>query len=147
MTTSQTTSFLFEVAEGQPIPLHKLAYFRERQRNRAYDLIIGKFLELEKNGLLTRAELARRIGRAPEQVTRWIGTPGNWTLDTMSDLMLAMGAELAFSELPLLGRADRNFSQPNWLSTNPKVTLVQSDIAPVTHAGSAGNGPPLRPVV
>lgn len=146
MTTSQTTSFLYEIEQGQPIPLHKLAYFRERQRNRVYDLIVGKFLELERNGSLTRAELARRIRRAPEQVTRWIGTPGNWTLDTMSDLMLAMGAEVGFAELPLLGRPERNLRQPDWLSANARVALVKSDSATGTNTGSGGNAAILQPI-
>ena len=108
MATSQEMSFLHEIEESEPIPLHKLAYFRERQRTRAYDLIISKLLELERDGLLTRAELARRIGRTPEQIARWIGAPGNWTSDTMSDLMLGMGSEVGLSDIPLLDRPNRD---------------------------------------
>ena len=55
------------------------------ERLRLYEAVIKEFLE---SGV-TKAELARRIGRKPEQITRWLGAPGNWTLDTVSDLLLA----------------------------------------------------------
>jgi hypothetical protein len=95
MSTSQTP-FLTEILEGEVIPLGKLAYFRERLRNRLHQLVIREFVRQEDIHRLTRAELARRIGRAPEQITRWLGAPGNWTLDTVSDLMLGMGTEPRF---------------------------------------------------
>jgi hypothetical protein len=95
MSTSQM-QFLTEILEGEVIPLGKLAYFRERLRNRLHQLVIREFVRQEDINRLTRAELARRIGRAPEQITRWLGAPGNWTLDTVSDLMLGMGTEPAF---------------------------------------------------
>jgi hypothetical protein len=71
MTTSQKIAFLTEILADDPIPLGKLAYFRERFRDRLYELVVEEFL---KSGM-TRAELARRISRKPEQVTRWLGAP------------------------------------------------------------------------
>ncbi|MEC7593676.1 MAG: hypothetical protein VYA64_09600, partial [Pseudomonadota bacterium] len=53
--------------------------------------------EFRKSGL-TQAELARRMGRRPEVVSRMLGAPGNWRLDTVSDLLFAIsGAEAAFT--------------------------------------------------
>ena len=40
---------------------------------------------------VTRSELARLMGKRPEQVTRLLGAPGNLTLDTVSDFFLAFG--------------------------------------------------------
>ncbi len=91
MTTSRQTPFLSEIQDGGPIPLGKLAFFRERFRDRLYELVLSEFLAREAEGL-TKAEVARRIGRRPEQVTRWLGAPGNWTLETVSDLLLAISA-------------------------------------------------------
>ena len=91
MTTSVTTSFLSEILDdNEIIPPGKLAYFRERFRDRLYELVVAEFLKKEAASTLTRAQLARRIGRKPEQITRWLGAPGNWTLETVSDLMLAI---------------------------------------------------------
>ena len=112
MNTSQT-SLLSEITNGESIPVGKLAYFRERQKNRLYDFIVSKFLEKEKNSGLTKAEIARRLDKRPEQVTRWLATPGNCTQDTMSDLMLAIcNSELIF-EAAALANARRNYFHPS----------------------------------
>lgn len=98
MTISQT-SIMSEIANGEVIPEGKLAYFRERQRNRLYDFIVSRFLEKERSEGLTKADIARRLNRRPEQITRWLTTPGNWTIDTISDLMLAIcKGEMLFEE-------------------------------------------------
>ena len=69
-------------------------YFRERNRNRIHSAVISAFAKLVESRKLTKRELAVRLGKEPSQVTRWLSGPGNWTLDTVSDLLLAMGAEL-----------------------------------------------------
>ncbi len=105
MNTSQKKPFLSEVLDGEKIPLGTLSYFRERFRDRLYDLVAEEFLKQEKEGNLTRAEVARRIGRRPEQITRWLAAPGNWTLETVSDLLLAVAkSEPQVTLLPLEGR-------------------------------------------
>lgn len=124
---TKTKSTLSEIAAGEPIPADKLAYFQARFRNRLYSFVMTKFLEAERNGRLTRAELARRIGRRPEQITRLLGAPGNWTLDTASDLLLGIAAEeLELASSPLLNRKSRNYSGPDWLRVAPKVTMSSS---------------------
>jgi hypothetical protein len=108
-------SFLSEVVSGAPIPVNKRAYFQARLRNRLYDFVVTKFLERERNKELTRAELARRIGRKPESITRLLGAPGNWTLGTVSDLLLGInGEELEPASLSLLDRPSRNFGGEDW---------------------------------
>ena len=87
-------SFLTPPGDGQKTPFVTLAYFRQRQRDRLFDLVHAEF---RKSGL-TQAELARRMGRRPEVVSRMLGAPGNWRLDTVSDLLFAIsGAEAAFT--------------------------------------------------
>ncbi len=95
MTTSPA-HFLNAIVDlnNDEIPLSRIAYFRERLRTRLHQLIIRKFETLEDSCAFNRARLARRIGREPAQVTRWLGASGNWTLDTVSDLLLGMGNEL-----------------------------------------------------
>jgi hypothetical protein len=126
MNTSQTTPFLSEILNGQTIPLGKLAYFRQRLLNRFYDLILGEFLKQEQRGL-TKAEVARRIGRRPEQVTRWLGAPGNWTLETVSDLSLAISkAEPEVELITLENLPPRNFERPDWLdASNQEEKIAQ----------------------
>ncbi len=97
MTTYQPTPFLSEILEGSVIPEGKLAYFRARLSNRLHELVLSTFLKVEKRDQFSRADLAKRIGRKPEQITRWFASPGNWELDTVSDLLLGMGFEPALS--------------------------------------------------
>jgi hypothetical protein len=116
MSTSAKKSFLSEILDDDTIPIGKLAYFRERFRDRLYELVVSEFFRKEKTGL-TKAQVARRIGRKPEQITRWLGAPGNWTLETVSDLLLAISkAEPRISLASLENRPTRNFTRPEWMA-------------------------------
>jgi hypothetical protein len=86
------------------IPVGKLAYFRERLKNRLHELIFLEFLRQEDTYGLTKAELGRRIGKPPERITRLLSAPGNWTLETVSDLLLGMASELDFSAALLVNK-------------------------------------------
>lgn len=88
------------------------AYFRGRQKNRAYEAVFKRFTQLAGDDELTRAEIARRLRKRPEQITRLLSGPGNWELDTISDLLLAMNAELDFRVVPFDERAIRNYTHP-----------------------------------
>jgi hypothetical protein len=105
---------LSELAAGLPIPLEKRAYFHARVLNGFYQYILKKFLEEEQAGRLTKAELARRIERKPEVVSRLLDAPGNWRLETATDLLLGIcGEELKPSSTPLLGRTTRRRHNQN----------------------------------
>jgi hypothetical protein len=108
--TISQTQFLAEIADPlAPIPQGKLAYFETRVRHAFYDYVISKFREKEKEGL-TKAALARRIGRDAALVNRYLATPNNWTIDTATILLLGIAAEeLQPSSTPVAGRAPQNF--------------------------------------
>ena len=94
MTTSQMP-FLSELAAehaGAPIPAAKRAYFQQRLRNRFFNYLLDKFESSRARGL-TKATLARRIEKSPEQISRWLGAPSNFTLDVACDLLLGIAAE------------------------------------------------------
>jgi hypothetical protein len=73
---------------------------------------LSEFARQESENETSRADLARRIGRKPEQITRWLGSPGNWTLDTVSDLLLGMGLELGLSIKSISGEQTTNVMIP-----------------------------------
>jgi hypothetical protein len=85
---------MFNANTQKKINLDDLVYYRERTRNRVYATVISLFSRLVETRKLTKAELAFRLQKEPAQITRWLGGPSNWTLDTISDLLLAMGCEL-----------------------------------------------------
>lgn len=94
------------------IPLGTLGYFRGRNRWRIYGLVLNEF----KKSDLSQAELARRMGKRPEVISRLLGAPGNWGLDTVSDILFAIsGAEPSYSVTYPLDASPRNDTQPHWL--------------------------------
>jgi hypothetical protein len=113
MTTSQTP-FLYEIIHGEVIPPGKRAYFQERLRNRLYNLILGEFIHKKS---LSQKSLARRIGKGPDQINRWLSSPGNWTIDTISDLLLGIsGSELALSINTVADQLPSHSHGPSWIT-------------------------------
>jgi len=94
MTSSATQDFLSDVLSGGRIPGGKLAYFQTRLAGNVNQAMLKLFGRLERQGNFTRRELAQRICRKPEQITRWFSYPGNLTLGTVSDIFVGMGYEL-----------------------------------------------------
>jgi hypothetical protein len=94
MISSATQDFLSDVLSGGRIPGGKLAYFQTRLAGNVHQAMLKVFGRLERQGTFTRRELAQRIGRKPEQITRWFSYPGNLTLSTVSDIFIGMGYEL-----------------------------------------------------
>jgi hypothetical protein len=71
--------------------------------------------EFERSGL-SQAELAGRMGKGADRVCRLLGAPGNWTLDTVSDLLFAISGSEAKYELSYpFEKPKRNLTRPEWL--------------------------------
>jgi hypothetical protein len=84
---------------NEKIPLHTRVFFQERLKLRLFNMIVQLLLDKQKEDpSFTKKVLAKRIDRTPAQVTRWLSSPGNWTIDTISDLLLAIDtSELEFT--------------------------------------------------
>ena len=93
MPTSQT-SILSEIERGNPISLRTRAYYRRRLQNRIHRLVSQAFKQQQRDKGLTQKTLAARIDSDKAQLNRWLGIPGNWTLNTISDLLLGMAVDL-----------------------------------------------------
>lgn len=116
MTTSQKTPFLLAIEGDAPLSEGHKAYFKERVRNNYYDYVLRKFLEAEAGGL-KKADLARRIGWRPDQLSRTLASPGNWTLNSITELLLGIcKEELTPSSMQVLQRPQANFIQLDVLS-------------------------------
>lgn len=150
MTTSGPNTITSEIESGEVISAATRAYFQSRLRNRLYTLVISNFRMAESKGM-TRAKLARRMGKRPEIATRLLSAPGNWTLDTVSDLLLAAsGEELDATSSSPFTSPPRNYDAylrtPEMLGSSrgcndpikkPDIKTLLSSIAPVQ--GGIGN--------
>jgi hypothetical protein len=139
MTTSQLVT-LSKPTENERIPLGTFAYFRARNRRRSYDLVIKEF---KKSGL-SQAALARRMGKGTDRICKLLAAPGNWTEDTVSDLLFAISGAERRNELDYpLDKPARNFRQPEWLSSEPQwvkeIQSSRSNQPPVTEGLNPAN--------
>lgn len=111
MSTS-LTSPLSKPTGADKLPEATFVYLRTRLRRRLHSLILKEFSE---SGL-SQADLARRLGRKPDVVCRWLAAPVNFRLSTLSDLLFAIsGGEIVDQMQYPLDQAARNDSLPEWL--------------------------------
>jgi len=133
MTTFQTAILSKAINQPEAASGGTRAYLQERLRNRLYHLVIDEFMSQQiENPEFTQAALARRIDKRPEQVNRWLSSPGNWTIDTISDLLFGIaGAELEIGINYFADQAPRNFIEPEWLNPEPIMHVVSWPTSPI----------------
>jgi len=118
----------------KPSPLKKRdrAYYRQRQKNRVFTELVRFFAEEADRRNITKKELAAILEKDPAQITRWLSAPSNFELDTLSDILLALGAEIDHRIVRFEDRALPNDVHP--LIAKLAVALGAS---PVTSPASA----------
>ena len=79
--------------DDEVVPEKAVWFFRRNLQNVLYDVVIREFRRLEDAGEINKLRLANRLRREPSQITRWLCSPGNWTLNTISDLMVGMAVD------------------------------------------------------
>ena len=97
-----------------------------------FNFLLSKFLDAQKKGL-NKNILAKRIGRPPEVINRWLGSPSNLTLDTVSDLLLGIAAEeLELNASSPIGRAADNYSHFDELASlaQSASAMANADVIP-----------------
>jgi hypothetical protein len=93
MTTYQTAWSTIDISTDDPVDIGQLAYSRQRFRNEMHQAVLKTFIDLVDNHGFTQSRLAKKLGKKPSQVSRWLAAPGNWTIDSISDFLLAMNSE------------------------------------------------------
>jgi transcriptional regulator with XRE-family HTH domain len=143
MTTFQKTAVLDEIEGDAPFSKETLAYLGERLRNNYYDFILTKFAEAQEKGL-TQAQIARRLNIGPDRVSKLLGAPGNWTIDTIAGLLAAISREEAIpTSRPYLGRPKANFDAEACLVVNAGST---TDPKKVGSSGSSSTKHVIPPL-
>ena len=129
MTTSRQKRIESEIESGN-FSAGTLAYLDW------YDFVIELFIEAEKNGL-TRAELARRIDKSPAVITRLLSSPSNWTIATLSNLLVGIaGAESVPSARKLALTSASEARGDAWVAALKTRITNQSEVAKAEKARS-----------
>ena len=95
--------------EAAEINVSDKEYLRAQTQREAYNLILERFAELSEDHVALRALIAKRLGKSRAQITRWLSEPSNITLDTLSDLLLAMGSEARMRQCPFGSEPKGNY--------------------------------------
>ena len=133
MTTFRKTPVKSEIASDDPFSKYALGYLNERVKNSFYDYVLRRFHDAAEREGLTKAKLARRLGLEPARVTRLLGAPGNWTLDTVSELLVGIcREELQPRSRPYLERVTRNHRTIDLLQGLPNAQWKERPLADAT---------------
>lgn len=99
-------------SNNKRLSAREIAYYRQRNKNRLLEHIVTFFAKQAEESGLTKKEIAEMLDKDPSQITRWFSAPGNMEPDTVSDLLLAMGAEMEYEIVKFDDRRPPNFQHP-----------------------------------
>jgi len=114
MTTSRKTSLTrVESLEDTQLSTFELGYLKAAAQDQAYEAVFKAFEEEHaRDSRITRAFVARRLGKDPAQITKFLGAPGNWTLETFAQLLAALGRRATFGSARLTDDRWANHAHP-----------------------------------
>jgi hypothetical protein len=91
---------------------YEFAVSAERNRLNVYEQVI-KAVEIgSQQQRINRKGIAEKTGRSPAQISAWLSGPSNWTLDTVSDLLRAVGATMEYKVVFDHERVAENYFHP-----------------------------------
>jgi len=89
MNTSQKR--MIAALNEQAIDKFWLGYFQETFRENLFSEFHEAYKKWSEEAGNNQASLAKKMGKRPEQVCRWLSSPNNLEADTISDLAIALG--------------------------------------------------------
>lgn len=84
------------ISKTPPLSKRDIHYYRERHKTRLFAEIAAFFAEEAERRGATKGYIAARLGCDPSLITRWLSVPSNLTQEAVSDILLALDAELDF---------------------------------------------------
>jgi hypothetical protein len=136
---SQTNTIASEIFADTPLSRGTLAYLDERAKNAFYDYVIAKFKEAEERFGLTKAKLGRRLNKRPDQISHVLGAPGNWTISTITELLVGINREeLVPSSMSFANRPRSNMRSVDTLAADadqwPKRASTSTPAPPLSES-------------
>src|SRR6266567_4713159 len=83
-------------SKASPLKKRDISYYRQRHKTRLFAQLAAFFAEEAEQRGITKSYIAARLDCDPSLITRWLSAPTNLTQEAVSDLMLALDAEMDF---------------------------------------------------
>lgn len=112
-----------------PVSDRDLFYYRQRSKNRLFEAITAFYAEEAESREINKKDVADCLKRDPSQITRWLSGPSNLTNDSISDLLLSLGAEMDYRIVRFRDRSRANEMHPLIQRTMPR-DVVPSGVPP-----------------
>lgn len=112
-------------SKNKKIAVRDIAYYRQRNKNRLLEQIAAFFAEQAEVNGITKKEIAYLLDKDPSQITKWLSTPSNLTLDTISDVLLAMDAEMDYQIVRFADRREPNYQHPLIQELSGKIGFIR----------------------
>jgi DNA-binding phage protein len=96
------------------------AYARTDTRLKIVGAVMWAFKKAKKaNPALTQEVIAQKLGVSKQQVSKWLTGPGNWTLETVADLLQAMDLKVEDLKVVPIGDHKQVNFRHEWLGSTP----------------------------
>lgn len=112
MTVSAKTHSPMTSLVDEPIPEREFVYLSERLRNRLFDCILSALAERVRFNNFNKSIVARRMNKNIGQVSKLLSYPSNLTIDTLSRILAALGADLTIGYTLIEHGCQANFEHP-----------------------------------
>jgi len=100
-------------SQTEPLSRRDLYYYRRRFVTRVFTALAKHFATEAENHGATKSMIAKRLNVDPAQITRWLSAPSNLTLESISDILLALDAEAEpLTVVPFRERHTQNYAHP-----------------------------------
>jgi len=120
-------------SETRPLRDRDIFYFRQRNKNRVFEKIITLFVEEAERRGVNKKQIADLLKKDTGLINRWLSGPNNLTLDTISDILLALGAEMNYQTARFEDHTKENYFHP---LMGKAVTRPMQDVFKVGATGS-----------
>lgn len=78
----------------KPISKARRTYARTEARLTIIGAVTKLYEELAASGKVNQSRIAERLGVSRSRISRLLSGPGNWTIDTVGDLLAAMDGKI-----------------------------------------------------
>lgn len=110
--TFSAAQYRDSIGKNEPLPKRTRSYFQHRFQQQVFARLASAFAARAADFGVTKSGVANLIGKDKAQVNRLLSNPTNLTLDTLSDLALALNFEPSVFLEDLAVPANHNFSHP-----------------------------------